>query len=238
MPQEEQVNMLRAQLSDSDPKTQLEAAYILAQRGLMDGRTVFLQALQHEQPGVRLQAAVMLGNIGASWAITPLGELLADGESYVRNEVINALADIARAGVVPWLIKALQDDDEERREDARVCLVRVLGDAVPIMSDIEVEDKDEAARVAVWWKKESGYFFDSLCYYRGELISLGNWIGNLKNTFPEHIELLVHRLHIWTGLELGAPSSPDLYARWESWWKENSENFKTGHRYFYGHLIN
>jgi hypothetical protein len=179
----------------------------------------------------------MLGQIGAIWALTPLGTLLEDNESYIRNEAIFALLGIGRPAVVSWLIKALRDEDEERREDARVALFQLLGNSVPTSEDFGKEDEDEAERVMQWWQKESTHFDPALCYYRGKPISLGDWITSLRTGSRAYLEWAAPRLHWWTGVDFGSTLSPEFAERWEQWWQQNNTLSQTGCRYFYGHVV-
>ncbi len=217
----------RAQLSSADASQRLKAAYALAQANDFSGRDVLLDGLRSKDPDVRLHAAELLGHIGPSWAVDPLGALLDDEESYVRNEVIFALMNIERALVVPWLIKALGDSDEE-----------LLGDSVPTASEIGEDDEDEGERVSAWWREESWQFSPLTCYYRGSVVDLGAWIASLRNSSAPEIEWIIKRLERWTGEHFGVANDRDLADRWSIWWQTHSSAFKPGQRYFYGWLVN
>ena len=215
-----------------DPFEQIDAAHALAQKGDFDGRTVLLSSLQHLDPEVRLRATVVLQEIGPAWAIDAVGGVaLEDERSYVRNQAIFALMDIWRPAVVPWLIGVLDDEDSERREDARVALYEVLGDDVPVAADIDEEGEPE--QVKSWWRRVSETFDQGCCYYRGNPISLGEWIASLGNS-AAHRSWVLTRLGWWTGKDLGPSSSHDVAERWQRWWKENPTRFKRGRRYFHG----
>src|SRR5436190_3975354 len=132
MATEEELNVWRQELAAEDPYDRLAAAYRLAQQGVFEAPQVFLDALKDEDADVRLQAIARLGEVGPSWAVAPIGDLLYDDESQNRHEVAVALLNVSRASVAPWLIKALANDDADVREDGRAFLLLLLGDQVPI----------------------------------------------------------------------------------------------------------
>ncbi len=223
--------------SSPDARSRLRNAFYAAQHGRLKRQT-FLDALENEDPEVRLEAVQMLGQIGASWAIESLGERLDDEESYVRNEVIFALSSIGRPAVVPWLIKALRDEDEERVEDARVALIQVLGDPVaPILAQFGEGTGGEAVRAAEWWKSESWRYNDGTVYHRGEPASLAVWVATLRGASDAGLHAIAERLKCWTGQDFGSPSSPGFADRWEGWWGERGAEFQPGRRYFYGRPV-
>lgn len=239
MATEPEIQELRSQLmSANDPYEQLEASYELAKRGSLEGRDLFIQSLQNPDPEVRLEAAGLLGQIGPSWAIAPVGELLNDPKSYLRNEAIFALMNIGRAGVVPWLIKALADQDDERREDARVALATLLGDEIPISSGTDETGEQETGRVAMWWDSAKARFQSDLCYYNGRVSSLSEWIASLKNASPVHFDWVTQRLHWYTGVDFGTDPAETVAAKWALWWRDHSATYEVGCRYFYGHSVN
>lgn len=228
---------LREALTEQDVGNRLEAAFALAQHGIFEGKDVFLNALSDRQEWARLKAAEMLHQIGPSWAISQLGNLLNDEESYIRNQAIWALVGVGRPAVVPFLIQALQDPDEERREDGRAALVLLLGKEVPVVSGLEGETEEEFTRVYHWWRDRQAYYDEARCYYRGNPISLGQWIRMLDTSPQPTREWITDSLKWWTGLELGSASDPKLALVWEEWWSENSHLYEVGRRYFYGHVV-
>jgi hypothetical protein len=236
--QDGNLDELRAQLREPDVWQQLEAAETIAQQGIFEGRTAILNALGNEDPEVRIRSVILAGHIGARWAIAPTAQLLRDEESSVRGEAIQALLNISRAAVVPWLIEALGDEEEERREDASVSLFQLIGDDVPIQAGIGDEDRDvESTRVREWWQSASAGYSPDLCYYRGRLLSLDEWIARLKSPSVAHQRWVLYRLLWWTGQDFGSDPSAKLARQWAAWWKTNSQRFQTGYRYFYGHLV-
>jgi HEAT repeat protein len=217
------LSRLRSLLRTLDSYSRLDAALELARLGDFAGRETMIASLAGDDEGVAIKASEMLGHIGASWAVKPLAARISDVDSGVRSRVIFALIDVARPAVAPALIRALDDPDEERSEDARVGLFQVLGEKVPISED--GGDPEESQRIAEWWRRASAEFDPSLVYYRGRPAFLGEWIIAMKTASPAFLEWVGERLLWWTA------------DRWAEWWKTNAPYYPPGQRFFYGHRV-
>jgi HEAT repeat protein len=88
--------------SDTDPWTRNNAAYAMAAVIAAGGRDACTvptcrDALIDAEPGVRVQAATILGMLGDRSSVTALGDLLFDEQSLVARAAAAALGAIARA---------------------------------------------------------------------------------------------------------------------------------------------
>ena len=235
---ETEIKKIKERLNDPNWRNRLNAAFALAKSGLVEEtRTVYLNALKSEVDGELEKSIGDLAKIGASWAVDSLGDLLANEDSNLRWQAIVALADIARARVARWLILALQDEDDERCEDARAALKNLFGDDVPTAESSFVERGNEYERVTQWWQANSSRFHIDTCYQKGKLLSLRDWIVQLKGSPEWQIVWLTNRLLDWTGVELGPNSEPALAERWQQWWQKNSHFYTPGVRYFWGRPV-
>ncbi len=231
---------LRARLRGRDPFGRLEAAVALARTGSDEGRDVLLRGLEHKDPMVRSRAAFLLGQIGPSWAIEPLATRLRDPVSAVRNEVVFALLGTRRAAAVPLLIRALEDPDPDRREDARVALVTLLGKPMAaVLAEMEEEVPDEAGQARAWWKANAARFPGDGAWDAGEPLSIERWIRELGKASPETVEILNDRLADWTGEDpaFGAEGQAAAAAAWRAWWRKHGSRFPAGRRYFWGRPV-
>lgn len=239
----------KSQLQNPLVSVRLEAALTLAKHGDMSGRDVLLDGFQDNQEGARGLAGYYAGRIGALWAIQPLAAMLAnDPHSNNRNVAIYALQDIGRAEVIPHLIKALGDEDAERREDARTALFRLLGDQVlpvlanpdDLINDVtgEVErDAEEVQRVSHWWQSVAGKFQPGTAYRYGFPESPGILIAQMKAQKALPVDELLTRLEDWTGENFGSEPIAEVITRWESWWRENADKYEPGRKYFHGRRV-
>lgn len=91
----------RGQLCDA-------AARALVQHGATSVPSL-LTTLRHGRPELRLLAARSLGQLGDARAVDPLVRALKDHDECVRQQIIQALAGFDDPGVVPALMRALND---------------------------------------------------------------------------------------------------------------------------------
>lgn len=230
------------ELSNPNPQTRLEVALELAKAGNFVGIDTIIDALASGNEEVRSKAAYYCARIGFSTAIEPLSYMVAhDSMSDNRNQAIFALVGIGRPAVVPALIAALDDEEDDRREDARVALYRVVGkDILQLLADDDggdARDPAESGQVAAWWQTQSARFDPALVYAMGELASPGLFIRQLKTTRTSLPDAILNALHDWTGNDLGQSPLPEVIAKWEKWWTKNDVNYEEGRRYFYGHPV-
>jgi HEAT repeat protein len=229
-------------LSDSNRKKELESALAQAQQGDFSGLDTIVDALTSENGEVRIKAAYYCQRIGFSAAIEPLSRMaLDDPVSDNRNQAIFALVGIGRAGVVPVLISALDDEDVERREDARVALYNVLGkDVLSLLGDEEGgvdRDLAETLRLATWWETHAARFEPERVYSVGELASPGTFIGQLKAAQTSLPDAILDALCDWTGEDFGNAPLKTVITKWERWWSKNSGSYEPGRRHFFGHVV-
>lgn len=234
----EQIADFRNRMTHGSIKNRLKAAYELAKNGLLEGQDLFLNALDDEDEDVRSEAAEMLGNIGASWAIDPLGKLVHDEESEVCNVAIFALLETCQIAAVDWLIEALKNEEDERREDARVALAALLGDSATSTMNLLLSSEDEARNVLSWWQKNKNRYAMFDCYAWGKPVDLEQWIEMLESAPLEQASWLAQRLIIWTGNNIDEKNPREAVIDWRKWWKDHKSHFEKGKRYFYGHLMN
>jgi len=109
-------------------------------KGLVD-------ALKHEDEGVREYAAEALGNLGDKMAIGPLCESLEDSSWRVRMWAAWALGKLRDEATVDPLIKALKDERLDVRRLAADALSQISDPAVlPVINVFAEEDPDLCAR--------------------------------------------------------------------------------------------
>lgn len=229
---------LRATLRDSDPFTRLQAAANLAQLGIWDGRETLIAGLEDDDPMVRSEAAGHLAKIGPSWAIGPLARRLGDPQSTVRNDSILALGETNHVGAVPHLIAALEDEDLERREDARVSLVGLLGDGIRlVMAEMEEHIEDEAGKALAWWKENERRFPPAIRYVAGTPLDVGHLVSEIAVDSPQVIDIDLDRLTTWTGEDFGTSETPGVVQTWRQWWAKNAPRFPKGKRYYWGREV-
>jgi hypothetical protein len=218
---------------------QLDAAFERAKGGDFGGLDTIAEGLTDEDREIRLRAAWYCQQIGFPAAIGNLARMATGDEaSENRNQAIYALAGVGRPAVVSTLISALNDEEPERREDARTALYYVLGKQVmPLLSDEFEEDPEEASGAADWWKEESGNFDKSQVYFMGEVAGPGSFIEELKVERPAVPDAFLASLNYWTGEDFGEEPFAEVVSKWDEWWDKNRQNYEAGRRYFYGRPV-
>jgi HEAT repeat protein len=101
---------------------------------------LLVQRLTDEHPRVRASAAVALGDLDATDAVTALLITVEDDDAYVRQMAINAIGEIGDVRALPRLRRALKDSRPEVRYQTVIAFSRV-GDRSPGTLDTsEVDD--------------------------------------------------------------------------------------------------
>ncbi len=143
--------LIRA-LQDEDEGVREAAAEALGKIGDAQAVPTLIQALQDKNEEVRKAAAEALGKIGDAQAVpTLIRTLKLKNKSWgVRKAAAEALGKIG-APAVPFLIRALQDEDEDVRRAAAQAL-GAIGDAraVPSLTQT-LQDGDWSVREAAAW---------------------------------------------------------------------------------------
>jgi hypothetical protein len=229
-------------LNDPNAMTRLDAALTLAQAGDFSGFGAVVEALKSHDGEVRIRAAYCCERIGCAAAIDPLSRMVTDDSiSDNRNQAMFALVAIGRPSVVPHLIAALNDEEFERREDARVALYRVVGKVMlRVLADEEDggdRDPDESRKVAAWWTSQSAGFDSALVYALGELAGPRVFIRQLRVKHAPLPDAYLDALRDWTGQDFGQSPLAKVAAKWEKWWAANNGAYEPGRRYFYGHAV-
>lgn len=121
---------LQDPLNNADEPTVSSALNLLSRMG-PDAIPFLIQAL--DKPGVRLEAVIILGDLGpkAAPAVEPLTKLLDDESPRVVNEAIVTLGKIGPAAkeATPELIEALKQGDGSIAHNAALALGRIGPDA-------------------------------------------------------------------------------------------------------------
>jgi hypothetical protein len=137
-----------AQLQDNDSGKRAEAAVSLQALGpkALDAAPDLIRALKDKEPNVRSGAALALGKIGASEAVSDIAVLLQDKMGNVKIDAARALALFKEdaAPALPLLLKVLKQDKEPARAGV-IDVVREIGPkaraAVPVLIEF-VQGKD------------------------------------------------------------------------------------------------
>jgi HEAT repeat protein len=107
-----------------------------------------VEALRHEDEGVREYAAEALGNLGDRTGVDPLCEALKDNSWRVRMWAAWALGRIRDERGIDPLIKALRDDKLDVRRIAADALSNLGEPAIgPLVEAFDDEDPDFCARI-------------------------------------------------------------------------------------------
>ena len=118
-----QVEILRADLKDSDPAVRAEAARTLSGVEAEEATRLLRSALRDRAPAVRMEAARGLGLRGGPEVIEPLVRTLEDGEAEVRTAAYDALAQLGQPATLT-LIERLP----KAEETTRVLMLQLLGE--------------------------------------------------------------------------------------------------------------
>lgn len=104
--------------------------------------------LNNPSPGVRVEAAWVLGLIGSVEVLPDLIERLEDGDVWVRGTAAWALGRIGSAQVVPKLIERLDDENGVVRWAVAFALGAIASaEAVPVLVE-RLGDEDARVRIA------------------------------------------------------------------------------------------
>lgn len=226
-------------LNDPDPRKRLTAALTLAERGDFSGLSVIEKELDNADGRVRLQAAACCEKVGFPSAADRLMEMAtSDSETDNRNVAMYALVAIGLPKVVSALIAALDDEDPDRRDDARAALYQILGrDVLPLTADGMEADPEERARVASWWGTRRSKLDPDRAYGYGELASPGVFIAQLQAVKSGVPDVLLNALRNWTGQDFGDKPLSKVRAQWKQWWEANASRYEAGRRTFHGHRV-
>jgi HEAT repeat protein len=96
---------------------------------------LLVQRLTDEDPRVRAAAAVALGDLAATDAVSSLLLLVEDDVAHVRQMAINALGEIGDPRALPRLRRALKDARPEVRYQTVIAFARVADGKTPDHSE-------------------------------------------------------------------------------------------------------
>ena len=106
-----------------------------------------IKALQNSDPGIRKEAARLLGDLKIKEAIVPLSKLIKDNKDWVVRSVVYSLGNIADPAAVAPLKEALKHYDESVREAALYSLDELQAEsALPDIARVMLEDNDQYVR--------------------------------------------------------------------------------------------
>lgn len=120
------VNSLLHLLTDERWYVVRNATQLLGELGAVEADRRVAELFSHREPRVRQAAAVALGKLGTSRALLALLQTLNDPSPDVRLPAVWAIASARNPRAVPWLIEAL---DAEQDPDVQAALVSSLGTA-------------------------------------------------------------------------------------------------------------
>ena len=101
---------------------------------------LLVQRLTDEHPRVRAAAAVALGDVEATEAVTALLVSVEDDDPYVRQMAINALGEIGDSRALPRLRRGLSDSRPEVRYQTVIAFSRVADRTGAGLDASEVDD--------------------------------------------------------------------------------------------------
>ncbi|MCP4180762.1 MAG: HEAT repeat domain-containing protein, partial [bacterium] len=178
-------------------ENRLNFAYDLALDGHYE-KEVFLNTLSNKDYHLRKETADMLGVMRPDWAIKPLELLLEDAQDDVRTVAIESLGNIAKAKVIPILIKALYDDSIQNMHTAAQRINEIVGDQDILYEYYEETWDEDVNKFIEWWNANSSQFDPGICYYKGQILSLEIWISEMEKE-PFSKDMNVMRLIASTG---------------------------------------
>ena len=120
------VNALLHLLTDDRWYVVRNSAWLLGEIGSTDADRRLAELLSHREPRVRRAVATALGRLATSRSVLALLQAINDPSPDVRLHVIQAIASARNPRAVPWLIEAL---DHEQDPDIQGALVSALGSA-------------------------------------------------------------------------------------------------------------
>ena len=121
------VNSLLHLLADDRWYVVRNAVALLGELGHTEADKRLVELMSHRESRVRQAVAVSLGRLATSRSLLALLQALNDGSPDVRLQAVHAIAAARNPRAVPWLIEAL---DHEQDSDVQAALVSALG-AVP-----------------------------------------------------------------------------------------------------------
>ena len=108
---------------------------------------IFLERLDDPDPSVRFQALEGTADLGDYSQVERVAGKLSDPDAYVRAAAAFALGRLRAAESVPFLIRALEEDDREVvRREAHLALRKITGKDLP-------RRPGDWAR---WWQERAG----------------------------------------------------------------------------------
>lgn len=120
------VNSLLHLLNDDRWYVVRNAASLLGELGAAEADRRLAELMAHRETRVRQAAAVALGRLGTSRSLLALLQGLNDQSPDVRLQSVWAIASARNPRAVPWLIEAL---DHEQDADVQAALISALGAA-------------------------------------------------------------------------------------------------------------
>lgn len=120
------VNSLLQLLSDDRWYVVRNATALLGELGAAEADRRLAELMAHRESRVRQAAAVSLGKLGTSRALLALLQAVNDSSPDVRLQAVLAIALAKNPRAVPWLIEAL---DHEQDQDVQAALLSALGAA-------------------------------------------------------------------------------------------------------------
>jgi hypothetical protein len=121
------VNSLLHLLADDRWYVVRNAVALLGELGHTEADKRLVELMSHRESRVRQAVAVSLGRLATSRSLLALLQALNDSSPDVRLQAVHAIAAARNPRAVPWLIEAL---DHEQDPDVQSALVSALG-AVP-----------------------------------------------------------------------------------------------------------
>ncbi len=145
------VNLHIQQFHQGTPQQRQQAVESLVNIG-KPAVSSLIQALEHQQPQVRVHAAIALSQMGehAAPALPALSKALRDEDQTVRKEAAKAFSSIGKRAMVPYLLVNLRHQNPSVRYNAVHALTR-LGkysqSAVPTLINTLEKDKETWVRL-------------------------------------------------------------------------------------------
>jgi HEAT repeat protein len=150
--QNQTIQLLITRLKNADAGVRVNAAEELGRSGVAEAVPALSDAMNDDYWGVRLSAAMALGDIGnaSEPAVPTLAKALRDETPSVRSGAAWALGRIGEPAkaAIPALIEALQEDEASIRFNAAYALGRIgeaAKDAVPALIQA-LRDEDGQVR--------------------------------------------------------------------------------------------
>lgn len=136
---------------DQPAPVRQELAKAMAETGVPGVNYFFKQALQHENPDVRLAAATGLGRSATLSDVPILDMALRDEAPAVRQEAVQSLAYLEGEAATRRLEQVLREGEDTLRALASDALARRKGeDALPLLRDLAESDDVAARRGAIF----------------------------------------------------------------------------------------